>query len=200
MVTRTGDELGFEPESALERRIAQDSEWLGRVLQPLPRFGSPPVIRLSSHIADVLHNIDLEAPDRHARERLRLIALLHDTFKDDPSPGVSGDYVVHGERARALAERFINDEGVLDVIYVHDEGARAWEIGAVLQDWNEAGRYAQELIEYLQGSLALFIHFWRCDAWTGTRLRDPIRWFEGFLMGRGYELPPQRLPMAVDTW
>ena len=73
-------ELPFTLETPLERSIAADPEWQAGVVWGVPRAGhlEGPVMY---HIADVLTNIDHACPSVTERRMLRLIALLHDTFK-----------------------------------------------------------------------------------------------------------------------
>src|SRR5689334_3385027 len=73
-------ELPFTLETDLERRIAADPAWQKGVAWGIPRTGhlEGPI---KYHIADVLANLDRQHLDKEERRALRLVALVHDTFK-----------------------------------------------------------------------------------------------------------------------
>jgi hypothetical protein len=68
------------PETPLEERIVSDARWIAGASWGRPRPGHPEgQVRL--HIAEVLANLDREGLDEEARSRLRVVALVHDTFR-----------------------------------------------------------------------------------------------------------------------
>jgi hypothetical protein len=80
------------------------------------------------HIADVLANVDGEATSAGERRRLRLAALVHDTFKyraPEASARV-GRERHHGSQAATFLQRFVDDEELFLVVRWHDEVFAAW--------------------------------------------------------------------------
>jgi hypothetical protein len=109
------------PETDLEGRIVSDPEWQEGAAWGDPRPGHPEG-GVSAHIEAVLRNVDDEALDATDRERLRLVALIYDTFKHrvDRSQPMSGENH-HAMIARRFAEGCVDDLTLLDVIELHDE-------------------------------------------------------------------------------
>jgi hypothetical protein len=166
----------IEPETALERQIVSDPEW-ERGARWGTRMKGHPEATIADHVEEVLGNIDAAGHDEATRARLRLIALVHDTFKQDVRwwrPGRTD----HAKLARAFAERHIDDDGVLLVTELHDDGYRAWRFGRRTGRWRSAERRVAELRERLGEHLPLFLAFYRADNATGTKSDDDLRWFE----------------------
>ena len=166
----------IEPETALERAIVADPEWR-RGADWGKRMEGHPEDRVADHIAEVLGNIDAAGHDAATRARLRVIALVHDTFKADVRwwhPARND----HARLARAFAERHTDDAGVLLVTELHDEGYRTWRRAHRTGRWGRAERRARELRERLGEHLPLFLAFYRADNATGTKSDDDLRWFE----------------------
>ena len=116
-------ELPFSTESDLEARIVADPAWQEGARWGEPRPGHPEG-SVASHIAEVVTNVDRHAIDQDDRARLRLVALVHDTFKYqvDQSKPKSGDNH-HAMLARRFAEGYVEDPELLDVIELHDEAS-----------------------------------------------------------------------------
>ena len=134
-------ELPFILETPLERSIAADPEWQAGVVWGVPRAGhlEGPVMY---HIADVLANIDRACPAATDRRMLRLIALLHDTFKykvDEHKPRVGKNH--HAHIARVFAERYISDPVLLDIIELHDVAYHCWRLGHHRQQWQASHHF-----------------------------------------------------------
>src|SRR3712207_9436422 len=68
------------PETPTERAIVEDPEWREGAAWGKPRAGHPEGMILA-HVLDVLANIEAQELEPSDRERLRLVALVHDTFK-----------------------------------------------------------------------------------------------------------------------
>ena len=176
-------ELPFAPETELERRIVADPEWLEGAAWGRPRPGHEEG-EVVKHVADVLENIDAGGASGAERERLRLVALVHDVMKhraSGPRRMVNGH---HGVCARRFATRYVEDPGLLDVIEWHDDAYRAWKLGARLGQWREAERRARRLADRLGDRLPLYLDFYRADNATGSKSREPLTWFEQ-LVGDG---------------
>jgi hypothetical protein len=173
--------LPFALETRLERAIAADPAWRAGIAWGSPRPGHPEG-QVLFHIRDVLANIDRFFDKAADRPRLRLIALLHDTFKYQavaaahqlPRPA-------HGLLARAFAEQYIGDTGVLEVIELHDEAYKIWRLLDKRQDAQSANHRASELIARLGQHLDLFMCFYFCDQRTGDKSIAHYQWFESIV-------------------
>jgi hypothetical protein len=171
-------ELPFELETELERRIVADPEWQEGAAWGEPRPGHWEG-SVSAHIAEVLRNIDEDGAESAERERLRLIALVHDTFKykvDRSRHNVGPNH--HAWLARSWAERFIDDRDILDIVELHDEAYNSWSMGARNHRWDKAEGRARNLIERLGPRLPLYLKFFRADNRTDSKRREPLEWFE----------------------
>jgi hypothetical protein len=164
----------IEPETPTERAIVADPEWQAGAAAN-GRMKGHPEETVGHHIAEVLANVDRYAADDEQRARLRLVALVHDTFKHRVRWWLP-HRADHARIAAHWAQRHIDDAGVLLVVEVHDEGYRAWRR-------RDEGRVAR-LLERLGPELPLFEAFYRCDNETGDKAPDDRRWFEALVERR----------------
>ena len=169
----------IKPENGLEKTICENSEFIVGVNYGKPRPGHIEG-QVIYHIKEVLENIDKFYNDDEDRSDLRLIAILHDTFKykvDQTKPKVGENH--HGAIARKFAENYCNNTNVLQVILLHDDAYNAWSAGGRHGDWYKAKRRAEKLISDLDalGSLDLYLKFYRCDNATGDKSQDNYDWF-----------------------
>lgn len=166
------------PETETERLIMEDPEWVAGLTYGKPRRGHPEGA-VSNHIPEVLRNVERVAVGMADRERLRIVALVHDNFKYqvDRTRDRTGENH-HGWLARHFAERYVEDEDVLDVIELHDEAFLSWK-KAVSNGKLEAGTTrAIRLIERLGPErLPLYLRFFRADNETGDKIQDSVMWF-----------------------
>jgi hypothetical protein len=170
-----------EPETELERRVVADPEWEEGAAWGDPRPGHPEGSVLA-HIEEVLVNVDDVALDRVDRQRLRFVALTHDTFKhrvDRTRPRVGENH--HAMIARQFASRFSDDVELLDVIELHDEAYNAWVKGDRGGKWDAAEARAGRLLDRLGPSADFYVRFYRADNRTGSKNQAPLHWFEGLL-------------------
>ena len=169
---------GIEGENDAERRVLADPEWRAGVAWGAPRPGHPEGSVLA-HVREVLANVDAIAVDAEDRGRLRLIALLHDACKgqvDPRRPRAGNNH--HARIARRLAERLVDDPGVLEVIELHDDAHNAWRVGRRRTGSQErAEARARALIARLGPHLGLFERFYRADNATGDKKPDGVEWF-----------------------
>ena len=117
----------LRPETDLERHLLWVPEFRYGLLWGEPRFGHPEG-QVGIHIREVLDNIDL-VPGLTPPERLqlRLVALVHDTFKYAEDRSRPRDWSKHhGVLARRFLEPYTNDAIVLDLIETHDDAYYAW--------------------------------------------------------------------------
>ena len=176
--TVTDTDLHFNLENDLEKRIAADPEWLAGVEWGKPRPGHPEGT-VKAHISTVLDNVDRFYGDNADREKLRLIALLHDTFKYqvDTDRARTGENH-HAMRARRFAEKYVDDDSVLEVIELHDEAYNAWQKGNRDNNWDRAHERATALINRLGETLPLYLAFYHCDNTIKGKQPDCLNWFE----------------------
>jgi len=186
-------ELPFVLETDLERSIADDSAWQQGVVWGEPRTGhlEGPVMY---HIADILANIDRQEPPAEVRRVLRLIALIHDTFKyrvNEQKPKIGKNH--HAYIARLFAERYIHDPALLDIIELHDEAYNSWRLGNYKGRWEHAEERIDNLLKRLGPSLPLYVRFFLADSQTASKDRRPIEWFLDLLNRKGLEsaIPPK---------
>lgn len=170
-------QLPFDLETALEHQIAADPAWRFGIHWGQPRPGHPEG-QVVFHIRDVLQNIDTFYGRHQDRSRLRLIALVHDTFKYKKAETPVGEKIrPHGFWAREFTEHYLLDQGVLAVIEQHDDAYKAYRL--LDRDPNDetAVSNAQMLIARLGTHLDLYLHFYYCDNRTGDKSVQSYEWF-----------------------
>lgn len=184
-------DLPFQLETELEEQICADDAWQQGALWGIPRSGHREG-QVRYHIAEVLANVDRLARTDEERCALRLMALIHDSFKYrvDPSKPRRGTNH-HAVLARRFAERYLDDPAILEVLELHDEAFNSWRMGALKGRWNEAEARVTRLVARLGTSLPLYLLFFRADSQTGSKERDSLIWFEQFLQRQGIALPPE---------
>lgn len=168
------------PETSLEEQIIASPEWIEGASWGMPRAGHPEGAVIY-HILEVLDNVEAFHGNSPLREKLRVIAMVHDTFKHkvDISRRKSGENH-HAMIARRFAEKLTHDEAILEVIQRHDDAYHAWQKG-MKGDWERAAADAYKLIDILGPYLELYIAFYECDIYTGTKTPEPIDWFKEVL-------------------
>jgi HD domain len=170
--------LAITPANDTERRILADPDWQSGVAWGDPRPGHPEG-RVGVHVEQVLANVERVAVDESDRERLRFVALIHDTFKhqvDRNRPREGENH--HAMIARRFAERYTSDAELLDVIELHDEAFNAWVKGDRGGNWDAAEARARRLRERLGASTGFYLRFYRADNETGSKDQTPLHWFE----------------------
>jgi hypothetical protein len=169
----------IKPKNGEEQGIVNDEEFLKGVMYGKFRNGHPEGAVIY-HIKEVLGNIDKFYADDEDYYNLRLIAILHDTFKhkvDQTKPKQGDNH--HGRIAEKFGEKFSHNTKVLRVIKLHDDAYNAWQKGGRHGDWYSAKRRAEMLIKTLVmgDCLDLYLKFYRCDNSTGDKLQDNYDWF-----------------------
>jgi hypothetical protein len=175
------ERLPFELETELEREIARQTRWQTGIEWGRPRHGHPEGT-VKFHIAAVLANIDRWYSDDPHRPDLRLIAIVHDTFKGEVNIEESriGENH-HGMRARRFAEHFIHDARILDVIELHDHAYNAWQRGSLGINLDAAERRAAALLTRLGNATDLYLRFYHCDNETEGKDHACFVWFREFV-------------------
>jgi hypothetical protein len=172
-------DLPFELETDLERRIAADPEWRNGIEWGEARLGHPEGA-VKHHIAHVLANVEREATSPDERRRLRLAALVHDTFKYRAPEGSArvGSDEHHGTYAARFLERFVDDGELVEVVRWHDEAFAAWLALTGRGDRRRAEQRARALVKRLGGTLPLYLRFFRADNATEGKSPRSVEWFE----------------------
>ena len=104
------------------------------------------------------HEVALDPGDR---ERLRFVALIHDTFKhrvDRYQPREGANH--HAVIARRFASRYSDDVELLEIIELHDEAFNAWVKGDRGGKWDAAEARARRLLDRVRdlgGLLCAFL-------------------------------------------
>ncbi len=178
------DELlpGFRPENELEARIAREPDLIRGLAWGEPRSGHPEG-SVARHVTDLLGRLDRSGETGERRAMLRLIVLVHDSFKYQ----VLGWRSKRGEnhhamRARRFAGRFTDDERVLAAIELHDRPYAIW------RRLRRTGRVDERQFEAMVRrvpDMDLFVAFVELDGATEGKTPEPTRWFRSELSARG---------------
>ncbi len=166
------------PETPLERQIIADPCWRTGALWGKPRPGHPEG-KVLYHIHEVLKNVDKATEQPLMRQQLRLVTILHDTFKhleEKKRPRTDWN-LHHAIIARDFAREHVTDQAVLDVIELHDDAYYAW----CAQQYHypdKCDALMEALLQRLDGHLQLYYLFFKCDTQTGDKIQAPIGWFE----------------------
>ncbi|MFH0837607.1 MAG: hypothetical protein V1870_05740 [Candidatus Aenigmatarchaeota archaeon] len=157
-----------------ERDIINDPKWLKGIEWGTPRNGHPEG-KVLYHIKDVLDNIDHGNYPADTKEKLRQLALIHDSFKH--MVDFSESQKNHGQYAREFAEGYLSDEEMLRVIELHDKAYSIWKRGMREQNMEKAEKKAMELLDTLGDAKDLYIAFYDCDNATTGKSREHFYWF-----------------------
>lgn len=172
------------PETETERLVMEDPEWIAGLSYGKPRRGHPEGT-VANHIPEVLRNVERVAINMTDRERLRLVALIHDNFKYqvDKTRDRTGENH-HGWLARRFAERYVSDPEVLEVIELHDEAFLSWK-KAVSNGREEAGtaRGIRLLNRLGPRRVPFYLRFFKADNETGDKIPDSLLWFTKLYRG-----------------
>ena len=180
-----GDEAppaGIAPETELEERLLADSDLRRGLAWGKPRRAHPEGA-IGNHVADLLREIDAAGESGERRELLRVIALVHDSFKGDVKQWLprSGENH-HAMRARRFAERYTDDERLLTSIELHDKPYAIWK------KMRRRGRLDQAALDDVLERVPdheLFLRFIEIDGSSESKDDEPIDWLRAVLLDRG---------------
>ncbi len=174
------------PESNLERAIVSDIEYRKGLFWGTPRYGHPEG-KIIFHIREVLDNID-RIPNLSASDRstLRLICILHDTFKYKEYDA----RLIHGRIpeshhsyfASNFSKKYTSNPSLHQLILLHDEAYYCWQLHKQHQ-FVECQIRLDKLLSLLGDDLQLFYLFFKCDTKTGDKNQEPLLWFEKSISG-----------------
>ena len=175
----------LKPETDLERLLIQQPALKAGLLWGEPRYGHPEG-RVLYHIPEIFENIDNIMPPLsiEARQSLRLITLLHDSFKYQEDKSDPRDWSQHHSKlARRFAEGFISDVRILETIELHDDAYYCWRLAALHHDELKSNKRFDALLERVKPFLQLYYLFFKCDTATGDKTQAPMKWFERKVVG-----------------
>lgn len=182
MIDQVADDERIEgllkPETELERVIIRVPEFRKGLLWGVPRYGHPEG-QIVMHIPEVYANIEKLGVDKETRRKLRLIALVHDTFKYAEDRNHPRDWSKHhGILARQFAEQYITEQDVLEILELHDEAYYIWRLFELYHHPEKGQKRLDNLVARLGDSLQLYFYFFKCDTQTGDKTQAPLVWFE----------------------
>jgi hypothetical protein len=173
------------PETDRERQLLADPQLRAGLDWGTPRSGHPEGL-VAGHVAAILAAI---APDDPLRSDLRLLALVHDSFKAQVRPhepwSPDND---HATLARRFAEGYTSDERLLTTLELHDEPYWIW------RNADAPEQALQSLLERLPDP-ELFARFVELDAANEGKDLTFLWWFRRELALAGRLTPrPQSAP------
>jgi hypothetical protein len=175
------------PENERERELLADARLRAGLEWGAPRSGHPEG-RVADHVAAILSAIPSDDP---LRSDLRLLALVHDSFKAAVRPherwSPDND---HATLARRFAKRYAADERLLTTLELHDEPYWIW------RNADAPEQALQPLVERLP-DVELFARFVELDAANEGKDLTFLWWFRRELAIAGRL--PTHPPPARDT-
>jgi hypothetical protein len=187
-VNRSADTVTpITPETELERRLLADPRLRAGLDWGTPRFGHPEG-RVAEHVAVILAAV---AADDPLRGDLRLLAIVHDSFKAEVRSNErwSPDND-HARLARRFAEHYFPDERLLSTLELHDEPYWIWRHADAPE------QALQALLERLPDA-ELFARFVELDAANEGKDLTFLWWFRRELAIAGRS--PAHRPAAPDA-
>ncbi len=171
------------PESDLEKQFLQNNAFCEGLFWGTPRFGHPEG-KVLFHIREVLDNIDKLQIDSFTRQKLRIIAFVHDTFKYKEHRGVPRDWTRHhAVLARHFLEKYTDNKLLLDLTEYHDEAYYVWRYQRNPLRKPEAKKRLEGIYQNFNGSIQLYYLFFKCDTCTGDKNQASLHWFEENIKG-----------------
>jgi hypothetical protein len=168
----------LRPETELEWQLLYVPEFVQGMLWGEPRFGHPEG-KVGYHVREVLDNIDrIPGLKVKARTQLRLIALVHDTFKYQEVRGTPRNWHMHhGPIAARFLANYIDDKVVLDIIATHDDAYYCW-LRQKRDSADLQSKTLHALTDRIGYCLQLYYLFFKCDTQTGDKTQASVKWFE----------------------
>jgi hypothetical protein len=173
---------GFTPQTTLEREVAADPELRAGLAWGRPRPGHPEG-SVAAHVADLLRTIDGWGFTGARRAELRLLALVHDSFKNQvqewrPKTGANH----HATRAKQFLARFTTDPRLLYTLEHHDRPYALW------RKMQRKGHLDEKAFTAMLDQIPdpeLFLRFIELDGSTEGKKPAPVDWFRDELRRRG---------------
>ncbi len=173
----------IEVYTELEQMLVLDPEWLAGGLYKTERSRRFPGENIFFHTADVLGNIKELNLSIEIVSKLRLAALVHDSFKyQTKSNQLNKNQKNHAWLARDYLSRFTNDKSLLYLVAYHDYAKILYfnYLGALSR--RDEQRVQAKINSFLdelnlRGILELYIKFFYCDTNVDRKTQDPYDWF-----------------------
>lgn len=176
-------EIKLQPETDLEMQIIADPDFQAGLFWGKPRYGHPEG-QVINHIPEVLANVDKLVISTEMRQKLRLITLVHDTFKHIEDKGSPRDWSKHhGVYARNFLAKYVTDPLLLTITEMHDEAYYTWRLFELYNHPEKGQQRLDYLLDKVGSELQLFYLFFKCDTQTGDKIQKPVRWFEATVKG-----------------
>jgi hypothetical protein len=171
-------ETVLQPETELERVLLQQEAFRRGLRWGIPRYGHPEG-EVFKHVREVLDNIERLRIEPAERERLRIVAFVHDTFKYQEDKSHPRDWSRHhGVLARQFLAQYHDDPATLLLTEWHDEAYYVWRDKHLYHLPVEAEERWARLLERIDGYNQLYYLFFKCDTLTGDKNLAPVDWFE----------------------
>jgi len=168
----------LKPENKEEADLLAIPEVQAGLRWGLPRYGHPEG-EVYKHVREVLDNIDKVNLSFEHRALLRLVAIIHDTFKYIEPKGSPRDWSKHHS---VLAAQFLENRGAIPslvkIITWHDEAYYIWRMIHPYQQPIQGQARFNQLLTLLGEDLQLYYVFFKCDTSTGDKNIAPLKWFE----------------------
>ncbi len=168
----------------LEENILKDSEIKKGLKYGEPRDGHPEG-SVENHVNEIFEKIELRNDSLKTKDKLRLIGIIHDSFKFkvDRSKSKIGENN-HGVLARKFAEKYISDPIILNIIELHDAYYYMWirftKKGECIDDDFNI------LVSRIKDGIELYVKFMFIDGTTGDKDIRPRIWFYEKLLKAGH--------------
>lgn len=174
----------LKPETTQEHDLLEDQFFMEGLLWGRPRYGHPEG-QIALHVREVMDNIDQLSVPTETRRQLRLLALIHDTFKFKEIRTFPRDWTKHhGMLARKYMEKqHPQDPVLLDILELHDEAFYCWRMIHLYQKPIKGQQRLERLLHRIGGNLQLYYLFFKCDTETGDKTQAPLHWFETSIPG-----------------
>ena len=169
----------LRPETALESFLIEQPEMIAGLNWGTPRFGHPEGA-VWRHVVEVLGNIDrLQDLSPADRRDLRVVALVHDSFKNVENKCEPRDWSQHhGILARRFLARHCNTWRILELTEWHDEAYYCWRLDALQRRPNRSRQRLDALFVRFGDELPFYYRFYVCDTRTGDKNPAPLRWVD----------------------
>lgn len=173
----------LQPENELEAAFLEEPDFVAGLDWGVPRYGHPEG-EIYKHIREVFTNIDRLDISAELRRQLRIIALVHDTFKYKEDKSYPRDWTRHHSiLAREFLERHTDETALLVVTELHDEAYYVWRLLYMHQNIEQGEKRLAELLDQIGLHRQLYYLFYYCDTRTGDKNPAPLEWFEANIPG-----------------
>lgn len=156
-------------------KIRQDPIWLKAIEGGRVRPGHPEG-KIKFHIADVEKYLDAHKNEVSENDywRLKIMALVHDAFKNDNNPKVPiMDPNSHASLGRQYAAKFVDDQDMEMMLQYHDYPYSLWKKankGIVVSE------KVKELLNKINNK-KVYDLFMRADGSTPGKSQEPLEWW-----------------------